>query len=238
MAGVITFLAPCTLPLVPAYLGFISGVDTDSDSSLTRQQHQQIIRNAVMFILGFTVVFVLFGSLAGLVGQALTAWQTWLTRISGIFIIGFGIMMLFDLKFSLFADASLQLPKWARHGNGFSSLAVGAGFAFGWTPCVGPVLSSILLLASQQATAVTGGLLLLVFSAGLAVPFLLLAVMYGRLSRWIENSTKVLQWVSRIGGVFLVLLGLLLLTNSFSLLIKKGYEWLDFLNYEALQQYL
>lgn len=238
LAGILTFLAPCTLPLVPAYLGFISGVDTDNAEDLSSQEHWKIIANAVAFVIGFSLIFVIFGTLAGLLGQALSAWRIWLTRLSGILIIGFGLVMFFNLRLSFFSESNLQLPSWAQHGSPASSLAVGGAFAFGWTPCVGPILGSILALASQQATAVTGGFLLLIFSAGLAIPFLLLAVLYAQLSSRIQNSTHLLTWTSRIGGVFLVLLGVLLLTNSFSLLIEYGYRWFDFLDYKSLQQYL
>lgn len=237
-AGVLTFLAPCTLPLVPAYLGFISGVPTNSDQQITTRQHQRIIINAAAFVIGFSIIFVLFGVLAGLFGQAVSAWRNILTRISGVLIIGFGLVMLFDRSLPIFTGTNLTLPNWARGGNPASSLAIGAGFAFGWTPCVGPILGSILLLASQQATAVTGGLLLLIFSAGLAVPFLLLAVLYTRFSRWIKNANRVISWMNRIGGLFLIALGALLISNNFSILIQYGYQLFDFVNYQSLEQFL
>lgn len=239
LAGLLTFLAPCTLPLVPAYLGFISGVDvSDEVDSLPAEKHRKIIANAAMFVIGFSAIFILFGMLAGLVGQALAQWRIWLTRISGIFIILFGIVMVFDISPSIFASKNLRLPNWAKSNNPFSSFLLGGAFAFGWTPCVGPILGSILALASQQATVLSGGLLLAVFSLGLALPFLGLAVFYARFSGWIKHSKFWLQAVSRIGGVFLILLGLLLITNNFSLLIQYGYDWFEFLNYESIEQYL
>lgn len=239
LAGLLTFLAPCTLPLVPAYLGFISGVDVPEEADeLSPEKHRKIIANAAMFVIGFTAIFVLFGMLAGLVGQALAQWQTWLTRISGAFIIIFGFIMVFDIRISAFAPSNLKLPDWARGNNPFNSLLLGGAFAFGWTPCVGPILGSILALASQQATVLSGGFLLGVFSLGLAIPFLALAFFYARFSNWIDNSKFWLQTISRIGGVFLILLGWLLITNNFSLLIEYGYDWFDFINYESLEQYL
>lgn len=240
LAGLLTFLAPCTLPLVPAYLGFISGVDVpDKADSLSAEKHRQIIVNAAMFVIGFSAIFVLFGMLAGLLGQALAQWRIWLTRISGAFIIFFGLVMVFDITINAFASTNLRLPDWAQNNsNPFKSLLLGGAFAFGWTPCVGPILGSILALASQQATVFSGGFLLGVFSLGLAIPFLALAVFYARFSGWVDNSKFWLQTISRIGGVFLILLGLLLITNNFTLLIEKGYEWFEFINYESLEQYL
>jgi cytochrome c-type biogenesis protein len=239
LAGLLTFLAPCTLPLVPAYLGFISGVDVSEETDdLSSQKHRKIIANAAMFVIGFSTIFILFGMLAGLAGQALAQWRIWLTRISGVFIILFGIVMIFDVSLDIFASKNLRLPDWAKNNNPFSSLLLGGAFAFGWTPCVGPILGSILALASQQATVLSGGFLLAVFSLGLALPFLGLSVFYARFSSWIKHSKFWLQTISRIGGVFLVLLGILLLTNNFSLLIQYGYDWFEFLNYESLEQYL
>lgn len=240
VAGGLTFVAPCTLPLVPAYLGFISGIDTDSDQqqALTANQRRQIIKNGAAFVVGFSIVFILFGMLAGLIGQALSQWQTALTRVGGVFIILLGLVMVFDIRLSAFSGTGLNLPSWIQPGNVFSSLGVGATFAVGWTPCVGPVLGSVLLLASQEATVLSGGLLLAVFSLGLAVPFVLLAVFYAHISSWIQSSQQWITWVSRTGGVFLLLVGVLLFTNNFSLTIQYGYEWLDFINYKGLQQYL
>jgi cytochrome c-type biogenesis protein len=123
VAGLLTFLAPCTLPLVPAYLGFISGVDvSDNTEGLSADKHRKIITNAAMFVIGFTTIFILFGMLAGLLGQALAQWRIWLTRISGAFIIIFGFIMVFNITVSAFASSNLKLPDWAHGNNPFNSL--------------------------------------------------------------------------------------------------------------------
>jgi len=237
IAGLFTFLAPCTLPLVPAYLGFISGVDKkELENPETKvKAERKIFWNGLFFIVGFSIVFVVFGTLAGLVGQSLIPFRIWLTRIGGVFIIFFGLFMLgaFKLRF-LQIEKKMKMPSWLTLGKPSSSLIVGGAFAFGWTPCVGPILGSILLLASTSTTAFQGGILLLVFSLGLAVPFLALALAFSKATHYIEKISKYLTWVSRIGGVFLILLGILLLTNNFGLLIQYGFQLFDFFNYEGL----
>ncbi|MBU0732478.1 cytochrome c biogenesis protein CcdA [Patescibacteria group bacterium] len=227
IAGLLTFLAPCTLPLVPAYIGFIAG------------PKKKIISNAIAFIIGFSVVFILFGTLAGLLGQALTPYRIWLSRIGGIFVIIFGLFMIGMLKVPFLAkNKRLKMPKALKVGSPVSSFLVGAAFAFGWTPCVGPILASILLLATSSATAWQGAFLLAVFSLGLAVPFLLVAIAFGSAVIYIKKLDKVMKYISVIGGIFLIILGLLLLTNNFNLLISYGFQALDSFGYEGLLEHL
>ena len=241
VAGLITFLAPCTLPLVPAYLGFISGDSTDDlkDPAKAKAARRKIFLNGVFFIIGFSAVFIVFGTLAGIVGQSLTPFRIWLTRIGGVLVILFGLFMLgvFKLPF-LQIDKRMKVPSFLKIGKPSSSLAIGSAFAFGWTPCVGPILGSILLLASTSTTALQGSLLLTVFSAGLAVPFLLVAISFSHATKYIEKISIYLKWVSIVGGVFLILLGFLLLTNNFSLLIQYGFQFFDFFGYEGLLDFL
>ncbi|MAF59561.1 MAG: cytochrome c biogenesis protein CcdA [Candidatus Pacebacteria bacterium] len=237
VAGLLTFLAPCTLPLVPGYLGFISGVPPEDlkDPSKQKEVKRKIFLNGVFFIIGFAIIFILFGTLAGVIGQGLTPYKIWLTRIGGVFVILFGLFMLgaFNIPF-LQSDKRLRAPKWLQVGKPSSSFIIGSAFAFGWTPCVGPILGSILLLASTSSTALSGALLLTVFSAGLAVPFLLVALGFSHAATYIKKISKYLKWVSVIGGIFLIFLGILLITNNFNLLIQWGFQYFGFLEYEAL----
>jgi cytochrome c-type biogenesis protein len=240
-AGLLTFLAPCTLPLVPAYLGFISGVSEKDfqDPLKAKTARRKIFLNGIFFILGFAVVFIIFGTLAGLIGQSLTPFRIWLTRIGGGLVILFGLFMLgvFRLPF-LQAERRIKTPSFLTIGKPSSSFAIGGAFAFGWTPCVGPILGSILLLASTSTTAFQGALLLTVFSSGLAVPFILVALGYSHATKYIQKISRYIKWVSIVGGVFLIMLGLLLVTNNFSLLIQYGFELLDFIGYEGLLEFL
>ena len=135
-------------------------------------------------------------------------------------------------------ERKITLSKWLTIGHIANSFALGASFAFEWTPCVGLVLASIILVVSTYGAVFEGVVLLSVFSLGLAVPFLTVAIFYGQMTRFIERSQKILLLISYSGGVFLVLFGILLLLDTSELFIYYGFTWFDFLNYEAIQKYL
>ena len=241
IAGLITFLAPCTLPLVPGYLGFISGVSADdlNDPQKAKAARKKILLNGAFFILGFSIVFILFGILAGFLGQSLATYRIWMTRVGGVFVILFGIYMTGLLKFSfLEKERKFNVLSFITPGKPKSSCIVGMAFALGWTPCVGPVLGSILVLASTTSTALQGGFLLAVFCLGLAVPFLAVALGFGHASAYINKIAKYLKIISVIGGLFLILIGILLVTNNFIILIEYGYRFLDIFNYNAIVEHL
>ena len=240
-AGLLTFLAPCTLPLVPAYLGFISGVDQEAlkNPSTASAARRKIFLNGLAFIAGFSLIFIVFGVLAGFAGTALAPYRIWLARVGGVLVILFGLFMLGFFKLPFFqTDKRIPIPKWLTLGKPSSSLFIGGTFALGWTPCVGPILGSILLLAGTSGTALTGGVMLTVFSIGLAIPFIIIALAVSRATAYIDRISKYLKAVSVIGGIFLILLGLLLATDNFGLTIQYGYELFDFINYDRLLEYL
>lgn len=241
IAGLLTFLAPCTLPLVPGYLAFIGGVSKEElqNTETASFARKKIIRNGLFFIFGFTIVFVMFGMLAGFVGYALAPYRLWLSRIGGVFVMVFGLFLLgvFKLPF-LQRERRLRFPRWLHVGTPTSSAIIGGTFAVGWTPCVGPILASILFLASNTATVFGGGFLLLIFSLGLGVPFLLVAIGFSHATAYLTKLSRVLSIVSVVGGLFLIVLGWLLVTDNFGLTIFYGYRVLDFLHYRSLLQYL
>ena len=251
IAGILTFLAPCTLPLVPGYLAFISGVSLDDlkNRDAARGLRKKIFLNGVFYAIGFSAVFIILGSLFGLGGAALIKYRIWLSRIGGVFVIFFGLFMLGifsagggsalggKLRF-LFGEWRLPLAIHLKPGNPASSMIFGATFAFGWTPCIGPVLGSVLLLASTSATVLNGALLLAVFSLGLAIPFLALALGIGSAANYLNKFGGYLKIVSSVGGIFLVLIGALLLTNSFGVWIGIIYKLFNFIGYERLLDYL
>jgi len=241
IAGILTFLAPCTLPLVPGYLGFISGVSTNDlqDPTKAKLARRKIFLNGVLYVIGFSLVFIILGSLFGLGGAALFKYRIWLSRIGGVFVIFFGLFMMGILKLPfLNVEKHVGSIKALKPGNPVSSLIFGAAFAFGWTPCVGPILGSILTLAASTATIGQGAFLLAVFSLGLAVPFLIIAATIGSASSYLSKLNKYLNIISFIGGVFLVFLGILLLTNKLGVWIAYFYQWFNFINYESLLDYL
>lgn len=225
IAGVLMFLAPCTLPLVPAFLAFISG--TKQKDVLTHTSLQKkIVINTLAFSFGFSVVFILFGILAGFFGAQLGVYRDVLTKLGGLFITVLGLMMLHIVTVApLKREIKFNIPSVLTPGTSVSAFVAGTVFAFGWTPCVGPILASILLLASTATTALTGGLLLGIFSLGLSLPFLLTAVMYTKVSQYIERYVWISKSIDVVGGVFLVIVGVLLFTDHFSLLVEYGYTF-------------
>lgn len=244
IAGVLTFLAPCTLPLVPGYLGFISGVSLNEikDPEQFKNARWKILLNGAVFILGFSAIFIMLGTLAGLGGAILAPYRIWLARIGGLIVIFFGLYMVGLSKLPLLkfltSEKHLTVSNFLKPGHPLSSFIFGATFAFGWTPCVGPIIGSILLLASTSTTVWYGAALLSIFSLGLAVPFLLVTLGIGSASRHIKSISKYLNVISVIGGMFLILMGFVLLTNKFSAWIGFFYQLFDFINYEEILNYL
>lgn len=241
IAGMLTFFAPCTLPLVPGYLGFISGVSTSDlrDPATAKLARRKIFLNGLLYVIGFSLIFIALGSLFGLGGAVFAQYRIWLSRIGGIFVIIFGLYVIGVLRLSfLNVEKHISGIKALKPGNPTSSLIFGATFAFGWTPCVGPILGSILTLAASSATVGQGAFLLAVFSLGLAVPFLIIAAGIGSASNYLVKLSKYLNVIAIIGGIFLVFLGLLLLTNRISIWITYFYRLFDFINYERLLDFL
>lgn len=241
IAGILTFLAPCTLPLVPAYLGFISGASLEDlkDPQKSVKARGKVFLNGLFFIIGFSLVFIALGSLAGLIGTTLVGYRLWLSRIGGIFVIIFGLFMMGILKLPFLSkERQLHVPALFKQGKPLNSALLGSAFGLGWTPCVGPILGSVLTLAAVSSTVGQGAILLSVFSLGLAVPFLAIALGIGWASERMGKITKYLNVVSIIGGVFLVFLGVLLVTNSFAVWISYFYQVFNFINYDRILDYL
>lgn len=245
IAGLLTFLAPCTLPLVPGYLGFISGVSLNelNNSAYSGSVRRKIFLNGLMYVVGFSFVFILLGSLFGLGGAGLIQYRILLSQIGGVFVIIFGLYMLRILNFSwlenlLGREHKLNITRHLKPGHPTSSFIFGATFAFGWTPCIGPILGTVLLLASTSGTLAQGAILLAIFSAGLAIPFLIVALATGWASKHLSKINQYLHYVSVVGGVFLIIIGILLLTNSFAYFTGYFYQLFNIVGYERLLQYL
>jgi cytochrome c-type biogenesis protein len=250
VAGIITFLAPCTLPLVPGYLSFISGssIGDLQDPAKAQKARFKIFLNGLFYVIGFSFVFIILGSLFGLGGAVFFEYRSLITRIGGVLVILFGIFLLAPaisglskgkinlLRFPLFRflvpERQVRVLGKLRPGSPFSSLVFGGTFAVGWTPCVGPVLGAILTFAASSATVGKGAFLLFVFSLGLAVPFLLTALAIGWASKHFAKLGRYLNWVSIVGGIFLIILGVFMATDTFLLWIRYVYGALQFLNYE------
>ncbi len=238
VAGLLTFLAPCTLPMVPAYLGFISGTSAQEALGSNARLRSRIFFNGLSFVLGFSAIFILFGVFAGYLGHLFPGYRFWLSRIGGVFVILFGLFMLGAFKWPLLSmEHQLNIKTRFACGSYLNAFGLGAAFGTGWTPCIGPILGSILLLAITQGSAGSGAFLLGVFAFGLSIPFLLVAAALGTAEKAIMRITPYLKWVSRVSGALLIVLGLLLVTNSMGQFIGFAYRLFPFLNYQGLLNY-
>ncbi len=209
--GLLSFFSPCVLPLVPAYLGYLSGISvTTEEGELPRAR---MFLHALAFVLGFSVVFVLLGASAGALGYLFYDLMSWIQRIGGILIIVFGLHVMGLLKIPiLYQEKRLGHFVGSRFGYGSSFLA-GVFFSAGWTPCFGPILGAVLLLAGNTATAARGAFLLSVYSLGLGIPFLITGAAFSAISPVLRRLNRYLGIVSLVSGIFLVVLGFLLFTD-------------------------
>ncbi|PYP41477.1 MAG: cytochrome C biogenesis protein [Gemmatimonadetes bacterium] len=215
-AGLLSFLSPCVLPLIPSYVGFLTGMTVEE----VERRRWTALLHGVWFVAGFSLVFILLGAAASAVGNVLRDYQVWLGRIGGVLLILFGAYLLGILRPAfLMREWRIQL---ARKPIGyFGSGVVGFTFGAAWTPCIGPILGGILTLAATQAGLGRGVLLLAVYALGLAIPFLVTAIALDRFLVWFQRFRPYIVWVDRVAGALLVLLGFLLVTDSFTLL--AGY---------------
>ena len=211
VAGLFSFLSPCVAPIVPGYLSFVSGVAVGPSASQPRQTERVIIASG-LFVLGFSLVFVALGATAGAIGTALATYREPLTRLSGVGMIVMGLLVLGLVRAPmLMRERRIQLID--RPYGPLGAVVLGMAFGFGWTPCIGPVLASILLYAASVETAQEGAVLLLVYSAGLGSPFLLTALGMSRALSSLAWLRPHLAFVSTVSGVLLVGMGVLFLTN-------------------------
>src|SRR5271165_5213884 len=229
LAGVLSFLSPCVLPLVPGYVSLISGASVEELQTSERRMLRTVMLHSLTFVLGFSVVFISLGAVATGVGQIVNEYHSILSKIAGIVVIIFGLHLTGLLKIkALYADKRLHEVKGSA--TAFGSFAVGFAFAFGWTPCIGPILATILVLAGAQETVWKGIVLLAVYSLGLAVPFLLTSLGVDRFLSFYGRFRRHLHTVEVCSGVLLIAIGVLIFLNNLRLL--SGY--LSFLNRFAL----
>jgi len=212
-AGLLSFLSPCVLPLVPSYVTFITGM-TLEDLQHTKRE---TLLHALVFVCGFSLIFLALGAGATVFGQIMLRYRDWISRIGGALIIVFGLYMLGVFNLGLLArDTRLHL---ANKPIGFlGTLFVGIAFGAGWSPCIGPILGAILTMAANEADLQRGLVLLAAYSAGLAVPFLLAALMVEKFLEVFAKMRHQMVWVNRIAGAMLVLVGVLMVTNRFTML--------------------
>jgi cytochrome c-type biogenesis protein len=225
LAGILSFLSPCVLPLVPGYVSLISGATVEDLQSEQRRMLSTVMLHSVTFVLGFSVVFIALGAVATSIGQFANEYHSLLSKVAGVVVIIFGLHLTGLLKIkALYADKRLHDVKGGASALG--SFAVGFAFAFGWTPCIGPILATILVLAGAQGTVLKGIVLLAVYSLGLAVPFLLTSLGVDRFLAFYSRFRRHLHTVEVFSGILLIAVGVLIFLNNLRLL--SGY--LTFLN--------
>jgi cytochrome c-type biogenesis protein len=229
VAGLISFLSPCVLPLVPGYVSLISGAGVDQLQAQESGLLKKVMLNSIAFVLGFSIVFVTLGAISTSVGQLLAIYKAKVAVAAGVVIIIFGLHLtgIFQIK-ALLADTRLHQLKGGS--TAWGAFVIGFAFAFGWTPCVGPILAVILGFAAAQDSVIKGILLLAIYSLGLAVPFLLTSLGIERFLKFYSRFRSHMHALEVASGVLLILLGGLLVFGRFTLISN----YLSFLNRFAL----
>jgi len=225
LAGIASFLSPCVLPLVPGYVSLISGASVEELQSKDRKLLNTVLLHSLMFILGFTLVFVMLGAAATSIGQMIREYKKYLEWVAGAVVIIFGLHLTGILKIkALYADKRLHSVKGGK--SPWGAFVIGFAFAFGWTPCLGPIISAILLMAGSVETVGKGVLLLWIYSLGLAVPFLVTSLLINQFLSFYGRFRRHLHKLEVASGALLIVFGALILAGRFTIL--SGY--LGFLN--------
>jgi cytochrome c-type biogenesis protein len=223
-AGVLSFLSPCVLPIVPPYLAFMAGSSLEE----TERRDGRVVTAAVFFVLGLATVFLMMGFAASALGRALLDWQRELAIVAGLVIILFGLHFLRVVRVPFLAREA-RFEAGAEPGTPIGAYVFGLAFAFGWTPCIGPVLGTILSVAMQQDSAGRGLLMMGAYALGLGIPFVLTAVFLGRAMRVMRGLKRHMAAIERVMGVLLVAVGVLMLTGGFSGMsywLLETFPWL------------
>ena len=214
LAGVLSFLSPCVLPIVPPYLAYMGGISVTELSAQTGGRNRALLP-AVFFVLGLSTVFLLLGFTASYLGMVFLSYQDWFSTIAGLVVMTLGGHFIGIYRIALF-DRELRVDAGDRGGSAFGAYILGLAFAFGWTPCIGPQLGAILSLAASEGSVLRGSVLLATYAAGLGVPFLLVALYLPRLGgvlTWMKRHTAQIE---RIMGLLLWTVGVLMITGGFA----------------------
>ncbi len=218
--GLISFFSACVLPLIPAYISFITGLSLEE---ITSDEHKiaktgKIIISVLLFILGFSLIFTILGASASIAGKLIFSYRYILVKVAGLIIIIFGLHLtgLFRISFLNF-EKRIDFSK-GRKISYITSFLVGLGFAIGWTPCVGPILASVLLLASTTESVSQGMFLLFIYSMGLGLPFLVVGLMVNKFLAYFKKIKKYLGAIELISGLFLIIIGLLIFFDKLNLI--------------------
>lgn len=221
VAGILSFLSPCVLPLIPGYISFLSGLSLEELRQNT--ERGKIVKKAglasVFFVAGFSVVFVSLGASASFLGKFLSLHLKILTRIAGILIVILGLHLLGILKIRwLNQERRWEIKRFSP--GAFGAFLIGLGFAFGWTPCIGPILAGILALAATQETVIKGMFLLGIYSLGLGIPFIITGFAVGQFTRFFQRYKRFIRWTESVAGLLLVAIGILIFSDNLTMLLR------------------
>lgn len=223
-AGIFSFFSPCVVPLIPGYLAYISGTSIKQLQTGSRELQTRVFTNSIMFTIGFAIVFIVLGMvIAGVFGQVSSDTLIWLARIGGVIIIAFGLNSIGLLDIPIF-ERSFRLNIKGIKPSYLRSASLGAAFGVGWTPCFGPILSSILILAGTTGSIYAGATLLTAYSLGLAIPFLITGLLTDKSFRFISSHQTGFRYFNIISGVLLIGLGIVVFTNRFTSLLALIYS--------------
>jgi len=214
VAGLLSFLSPCVLPIVPPYLAYMSGT-TIADLRAAEAGRNKAIVPALFFVLGLSTIFLILGFAASVAGAVLLQYQSYLNALAGILVMVFGLHFLHILRIP-FLDREARMEAGDHGGSAFGAYLLGLAFAFGWTPCIGPQLGAILSLAASEGSVPRGTALLAVYAAGLGIPFLIVAAFLPRMGGFLDWMKRHMDVIERIMGLLLWTIGLMMLTGGFS----------------------
>ena len=223
-AGLLSFLSPCVLPLVPGYISYLAGTTIEEPSN--DKAKFVTLYKALEFVLGFSIIFILMGLSITSLGKLLITHKDLFRKIGGTLIVLFGVHTLGILKVKLFYREKRFLH-FNKIKGPFSSIIMGMAFAAGWTPCIGPILSTILIYATSMDSIAKGVLLLVIYSLGLAVPFILTALAIESFTKNIKKFSKYLPFISYISGTLMILIGIMIFTNTLAILS----QYINFINF-------
>ena len=217
-SGILSFFSPCVLPLIPSYLIFISGISVDNyNEVLSSKYRKNVLIHSIAFVLGFSFVFMTLGFSSSFIGNILSSYQTYIVKAGGLILIVMGLFYLNIIKIPILNQEKVIQLKEKPVGI-FGSFVVGITFSLGWTPCIGPALSSILVIASTTENVFQGVYLLGLYSLGMAIPFLISSLLCNRLLGFLKRYGHFVRYSMKILGVLLIIIGLLLVTSYFGTL--------------------
>jgi cytochrome c-type biogenesis protein len=222
VAGFLSFVSPCVLPLIPGYVSFVSGVSLDDmrgDSAAVSSSRRHVIITSLFFVLGFSLVFIALGATASVLGRFLFAKQPILSKIAGVLLVVFGLHTMGVFRIGLLENEK-RVQAQRKPAGPLGAMLVEIAFAFGWTPCIGPILGGILAIAGSKDTVLEGVELLAVYSLGLGIPFLLTSIAINRFFAATKRIRKHYHAIELVSGGLLVVIGVLIFTNQFTVIVR------------------